>query len=75
MPTVKQIIEAGKADDVVSLIKRRIRTQFSDDVENKSDVYAKSGKIYVSFEADGIAYSFAMQRRSVPKFLKMLRSL
>ena len=75
MPTVKQIIDEGSPDDVLSLVRRRLRQTFGDEVENAADVHAESGKIYVQFEADEIAYQFAMQRRSVPKFLKTLRNL
>lgn len=61
-----------KPDQVVALIRKKIREALGDKVENKATVFAYTGYYYVSIAEAGIG-GRTLRRSSLPKFFKELK--
>jgi hypothetical protein len=61
-----------KPDQVVALIRKRIRQTLGDKVENKATVFASHGYYYVSVPGTGLGLR-TLRRSSLPTFFKELK--
>jgi hypothetical protein len=61
-----------KPDQVVALIRKKIREALGDAVENESTVFASHGFYYVSVPGTGLGLR-TLRRASLAKFFKELK--